>query len=208
MPARDGTPTEWPHPFGYALLPKLPPEAPRRGTRKGRWLGRVVLRALGWRVVGPYPDVPKLVVVGAPHTSNWDGVVGLGTILALGLDMHVMIKHTAFRPPLGGLLRRLGGIPVDRKAAVGVVGQMVEEFRRRERFVLGVAPEGTRKKVEAWRTGFYRIAENAGVPIMLVALDHGRQEVRLGPTTYPTGDVEADLREMKAFFATARGKRR
>jgi 1-acyl-sn-glycerol-3-phosphate acyltransferase len=201
----DGTP--WPHPFGYAMMPELPPSAPRRGySRLTRWLGRTVMRLMGFRLMGPYPDVPKLVVAAAPHTSNWDGIVGIAALLALDIDVRIMGKNTLFRGPSGWILRQLHAIPVDRSAPGGIVGQMVLRFAEEERFVLGVTPEGTRKKVETWKTGFYRIAEAAGAPILPVALDFGRKEIRLGPTLIPTGDINADFGVMKAFFATAQGE--
>lgn len=194
------------HPDDATELPELPPEAPRRFGPVARQIGRTVLRLLGWRLTGRYPRTPKLVVIGAPHTSNWDGVVALATILSLGLDLRLMVKHTLFRGPLGALLRALGAVPVDRRAPGGVVETLVTRFASSDRFVLGIAPEGTRTRGAPWKTGFYRIAVQAGVPILLVALDHGRREVRVGPTLVPSGNLEADLPRIQAFFATARGR--
>lgn len=196
----------WPHPFGHTEMPRLPDVAPRRHGGIGRWIGRAVMRLLGWRVEGPYPNVPKLVVIGAPHTSNWDGIVGFATILMLDLDLRVMVKENHFRGIRGRILRSIRAIPINRSIRGGVTEQMVQRFSDEERFVLGVAPEGTRKKVDRWRTGFYRIAEGAGVPILTVAIDFGRKTVRLGPTVIPSGDMDADLAVMQAFVATARGK--
>jgi 1-acyl-sn-glycerol-3-phosphate acyltransferase len=200
------TRADWPHPFGFTQMPRLPAAAPRRNGGVGRWIGRAVMRLLGWRLVGPYPDVPRLVVIGAPHTSNWDGIVGFAAILALDLDLRVMVKDAHFTGVRGRILRSIRAIPIDRSVRGGVTEQMVQRFAREERFVLGVAPEGTRKKVDRWRTGFYRIAEGAGVPILTVALDFATREVRLGPTIIPSGDMEADIGRMQAFVATARAR--
>jgi 1-acyl-sn-glycerol-3-phosphate acyltransferase len=197
------SPETWPHPFGYTHLPTLPDSAPRRGGLVRRWIGTAVLRALGWRLVGRFPDAPKLIVTGGPHTSNWDGIIGIAAIWHLSLDIRVMAKHTLFRGPSGWILRRMRAISVDRSRKAGATTQMVEHFGREEAFILGVTPEGTRKKVPEWKTGFYRIAEGAGVPILTVALDFGRKEIRLGPTFYPTGDIEGDFHMMKRFLASA-----
>lgn len=196
----------WPYPFGYAELPALPPRVPRGWGVVGRFVGRTVLRMLRFRVVGRFPDLPKMVAIGAPHTSNWDGVLGFAAILSVGLDMRVMIKDSIFRGPLGGLLRFVGGLPVNRKEPGGVVGQMVRRFETVDAFVLGIAPEGTRKKVTTWKTGFLRIAHEAGVPVLPITLDWGRREVFVGPPHYATDDPEADLAALQAFFARATGK--
>jgi len=206
MTKKDRDQATWPHPFGYTEMPRLPDVAPKRGRTFGRLIGRVVLRLMGFRVVGRYPDVPKLVVIGAPHTSNWDGIVAIATVLSLHLDLRLMAKKELFKGLSGRILRTIHAIPVDRDAKGGVTAQMVDHFTQNERFVLGVAPEGTRKKVEQWRTGFYRIAHGAGVPILTVALDFGRKQVRLGPTLVPTGDLTADVEVMRAFIATATGR--
>jgi 1-acyl-sn-glycerol-3-phosphate acyltransferase len=139
----------------------------------------------------------------APHTSNWDFVVGLAAMLALGLDVRWLGKNTIFRPPFRALLQWLGGIPVDRRAADDVVEHAVAAFRDRERLFLGLAPEGTRKKVRRWKSGFYRIAQGAGVPILLAALNYRTRAVELGPLFVPTGDYEADLEVMRSRFSKA-----
>jgi 1-acyl-sn-glycerol-3-phosphate acyltransferase len=198
--------TAWPHDFAFTVLPDLPECAPRRGGRVGRWIGRMAMRLLGWRVTGCYPAVPKLVVIEGPHTSYWDGVIALATIMSLDLDIRIMAKHTAFVGPVKWILNYVHAIPIDRTVQGGATRQMIEHMKRAEKFNLGVAPEGTRKKVDKWKTGFYRIAEGAGVPIMVVALDFGVKQVRVGPTIIPSGDIEADLAVMKSFYATATGK--
>lgn len=184
-------------------MPVLPAtgEAPRRGNWFTRWGGRTVLRLLGWRVVGWRPDLPKFVAIGAPHTSNWDGVIAFALLHALGLRVHVMAKDSLFRPPLGPLMRWLGAIAIDRSAPNGVVGQMVTEFASVDRMAVVLAPEGTRRKVEKWRSGFYRIAHAAGVPIILGYVNYPARVVGLSEPFWPTGDYEADLATIQAFYA-------
>src|SRR6185503_1076937 len=142
-------------------LPILGPELPRSGGPISRALGRWVLAAMGWRVEGDIPNIPKLVIIAAPHTSNWDFVVGIAAKSALGLRVTFLGKDSLFRFPLGVLMRAWGGIPVDRGESHDVVSDIVAEFARRDRLVLALAPEGTRKRVDRWRTGFYHIAHGA-----------------------------------------------
>jgi 1-acyl-sn-glycerol-3-phosphate acyltransferase len=167
---------------------------------------RLLLPLIGWKVEGDLPDVPRFVLVVAPHTSNWDVPVGLLCAYALGLLFEwpygVMIKAPALRwPVVGPLLRRLGGIPIDRSAPNNVVEQMVEAFQARERLMLAITPEGTRKKTAYWKSGFYHIAVAARVPIVLAYLDYGRKAGGLGPTIWPSGDAEADLALIRDFYA-------
>lgn len=171
------------------------------------------LRALGlvawlmpWRIEGELPDVPKLVMIAAPHSSNFDGVYGLCAACAIGFEPAWMGKHTLFQTPLAPLLFRLGGIPTDRGQAHGVVRQMADEFARRERMWLVLAPEGTRKPVPRWRSGFYRIALAAGVPIFPVAFDYPRRRVVLLPLFEPTGDYAADLARLQALYLPFEGR--
>jgi 1-acyl-sn-glycerol-3-phosphate acyltransferase len=181
-------------------LPPVPAAVPRQGGPVSRALGRAILAGLRWRVGGAVPDVAKCVLVAAPHTSNWDFVVGIAAKLALGLHVHWLGKHTLFRRPFGGLLRRLGGIPVDREAAEGLVGTAVAWFERERRLFLGVTPEGTRRRVERWKSGFHRIALGAGVPILPVRLDWSGRTVELLPLFTPTPDYEVDLEALQSLF--------
>lgn len=174
---------------------------PRRHSTLLRLVGALGARVLGWRVEGELPNVAKAVLIVAPHTSNWDFFVGLFIDLALDLDAHWLGKHSIFRWPVKRLLVRLGGIPVERSSSKNYVDQMVEEFARRDALVLAIAPEGTRKKVESWRSGFYHIARGAGIPIVLVALDYRRKAVVLGPVFEPTGEFDADIGRIKAHYA-------
>ncbi len=167
------------------------------------WLCRVVLRVMGWHFEGKVPDIPKCVVVFAPHTSNWDFILGILFAFALGLKASFLGKDSIFRwPILGRLFCRIGGIPVDRSESHRLVDYVVGVFQERDRFMLGISPEGTRKKVESWKTGFYRVALDAQVPIVLAFLDYGRKVGGFGPLVYPTGDIYADIEPIQDFYAT------
>lgn len=163
-------------------------------------------RRQGWKAVGDIPRPRKFVLIAAPHTSNWDFPNFLGLTLDLGLDAHFVGKDTLFHWPLGGFMRDVGGIPVDRSSSHDMVSQMAAEFDRRDEFVLTVAPEGTRGAVAKWRTGFYRIAEAARVPVVCGFADYERRIGGLGPMFKPTGDYEADMVPVFAFYRTIKGR--
>jgi len=165
-----------------------------------RALGRLVLRLLGWRVNDPAPSEPKFVAIVAPHTSNWDFVVCVAAMFALDLRIQWFGKHTLFRWPLRWLLRALGGVPIRRDAARGIVAEIAETIRAEPRFILGLAPEGTRRHVDEWRTGFYRIAELAQVPIVPVTLDWGRREIGIGAPVYTAGDPTREIAALRARY--------
>lgn len=176
-------------------------------TQNGRrrlctWL----LRRCGWRVRGQFPDVPKLVLIAAPHSSWWDGVWGLLVKVAIGADIAFMGKRELFRGPLGWLLRRLGGIPIERSAAHGVVEQMVAKFAASPKLWLGIAPEGTRKRVAKWKSGFWHIARDAQVPIFPAAFDYATRSIVLGPLFKPSADLDGDLAKLRAWYAPFRGR--
>lgn len=161
----------------------------------------------GWKIKGDLPDLRKLVIVVAPHTSNWDFYYGIAAALALGIKVHWIGKHSLFRWPIAGLLKWLGGLPVDRALSRGLVEQMAEIFEKNDAYLLGVAPEGTRKKVTKWKTGFYYIANRARVPIVLVYLDYARREIGIGPLLMPTGEPERELAQIARFYETVRARR-
>ncbi len=164
------------------------------------WLGRTVLKLMGWRIEGQLPRLDKFVAIGAHHTSNWDFVIFIALKFVLRLNARWFGKHSIFRWPFGGLMRAWGGIAIRRDRQLNSVEQAVQAFRDNREFILVLSPEGTRKKVERWKMGFYHIALGAGVPIVLGALDYGNRRVVIGPTFYPTGDEQADLRAMLDFF--------
>ena len=178
----------------------LPPSLPRRGNWLTRAFGRSMYRVLGWRIEGQLPDEPKLVIIGAPHTSHWDAILAVGFFLATGLDCRWMVKREACDHALGGLMRWLGALPVNRQSPGDLAQQVVDEMNRSEKFVLVLTPEGTRKKVERWKTGFYRIALGAGTPITLAYADFERKVAGIGPTIWPSGDMEAQMAEIQAYY--------
>jgi 1-acyl-sn-glycerol-3-phosphate acyltransferase len=176
-------------------------EPPLRGWTALQALGRTLLRWTGWRIVGELPHESKFVAIVAPHSSNWDFPVGVMAMLALDLDVHWFGKESLFRWPLGPVLRRLGGRPVRRETPDGVVAEIASAVRASDHFILALAPEGTRKRVAAWRTGFYRIAEQAGVPIVPVTLDWSRREVGIRSPVCTSGDLAAEVATLQACFS-------
>jgi len=181
-------------------LPDIPLKAPRRGNRFTRTLGRLGLAASGWKVTGKMPDRSKLVMIVAPHTSNRDFFYGILAVFALGLHANWLGKHTLFRGPAGRLMRWLGGISVDRSRRNDLVEQTAAVFQKRNRLWLAITPEGTRKKVERWKSGFWHIARAAKVPILLVYFDYARREIGFGPLLDPSDDYASDLAQIIAFY--------
>ncbi len=186
------------------MLPTLSDAVPRRGGRLSRAIGRTALRLLGWSVQGEFPDHGKLVVIAAPHRSNWDFVVALAAKLALGLDISWLGKHTLFRGPWAPIMRAWGGIPVDRTTSNDRVASAVEEFAARRTMLLTITPEGTRTPGVRWRTGFWHIAHGAGVPILPIAFDWEAKCLRLLPILQPR-ELEADLTELQARYIGLHG---
>ena len=157
-------------------------------------------RRSGWRTVGALPPDRKFVILGAPHTSNWDFPVFLGTVEALGRRVRFIGKSSLFRWPMGGFMRALGGVPVRRDTQQDLVSQVAAQFALHDDFVLIVAAEGTRAPTTRWRTGFYQIALKAKVPIVCAGPDYGRKFGIIGPLIHPTGDYHADMKPAFAFF--------
>ncbi len=160
----------------------------------------------GWKVEGVAPAAAKFVVIAAPHTSNWDLPLMLGVAYKFRIRLHWMGKDALFRPPFGWLMKRLGGIPIDRSKANNVVSQMVDIFNDADSLAVAIPPEGTRSKVRIWKTGFYNIAHGASVPIVLGFLDYRRKVGGIGGVFETTGDYDADLAAIKAFYADITGK--
>jgi len=173
-----------------------------------RWLSVAYLRLAGWQVLGSLPpEARRSVFIAAPHTSNWDLPYTLMVAFVLRLNVHWMGKASIFRFPFGGLMRWLGGIAVDRSKSNNLVAASASAITQATGALqLIVPPEGTRSKVRYWKTGFYHIAQTAQVPIVMAYMDYTRKISGLGPVFYPTGDLEADMRTIKAFYAPFKGK--
>lgn len=186
----------------------MAPNVPRLRDTWFRRLCRWAIKRTGWRIVGTMPNEKKLVLIGAPHSSYWDGVYGLLMLQAIRLDLRVMIKREAFDGPFGPILRRMPLVPIDRKAATNVVEQMLGQFAANDKLWLGIAPEGTRKPVKQWKSGFLRIARAAGVPIQPVFIDYPTKTFTLGPLVHTTDDPDADMARIRAMFVGYHGKHR
>lgn len=172
-----------------------------------RWLAERLMRLLGWRIEGEVPPEDKFVAIGAPHTSNWDFVIFLGVVSHFRIRARAIGKATLVRWPFGQIMRRLGIIPVERGTGQGMVGQMVREFAASDSMALVIAPEGTRKPAEYWRSGFYQIAMAADVPIALAYIDGDNKVAGVGPALCPSGDIQADMAKIRDFYAPFRGLR-
>lgn len=164
-------------------------------------LASLSLRFSGWQFEGPLPSEKKYVALAVPHTSNWDGLLLVTLLQSIGLQMEWMVKDSWVKGPLGPVLRRVGAVGIDRSKNRNVVDQMVEQFRERDAFVLGIPPEGTRARAETWKSGFYHIARGANVPVVPGYLDFARKRAGLGPAITMTGDVRADMDRIRAFYA-------
>jgi 1-acyl-sn-glycerol-3-phosphate acyltransferase len=170
-------------------------------------IGRLYLRLSGWTIRGTFPADPKYVLIVAPHTSNWDFVLGVAVVFAIELKASWLGKHSLFKAPFTPFFRWLGGIPVNRSASHGVVGECAKAFDQAESLLLALAPEGTRKGVSRWKTGFYRIAVSAGVPIMPVGFDYREHVIHLLPLFQPSGDLDLDLPRLQALYGDIHGLR-
>ena len=173
---------------------------PRRGSRFAPVLARRILALAGWRIAGELPACPRFVLNEAPHTSNWDFIFAVLAMFATDLRVSWLGKHTIFRFPFGSLLRWLGGEPVNRSATHGTVGAAIEHFRTRPQWVLALSPEGTRRPVDQWKTGFHRIAVGAGVPIVPVWIDYQARQIGIGACFSPGPDETADVAALHALF--------
>lgn len=179
----------------------IPAEIPRTRSNVRKWIGAVVLKALGWRVTGRFPAYKKMVVAVAPHTSNWDFFIALAVSFWLQLKISFLGKHSIFVSPIDRFLRAWGGIPVDRSKPHGVVKQISSQINQADNMLLCLAPEGTRKRVFPWKSGFLQIARAADVPVLLVSLDYGKKEVHIGEAFFVGSDIESELEKVYAFYA-------
>lgn len=172
------------------------------------WLGRMVYKMIGWQVEGSVPEsVPKSVMIVAHHTSNWDFPLGLFASFLLRIKPFWIGKHTLFHWPLGRLMRWLGGIPIDRRASKDFVNHTIQLFNEHEKLMIVITPEGTRKRRDQWKSGFYHIANGASVPIICAFIDYKRKVTGIGPMIMPSGDIQADMKKIRAFYQTITAKK-
>jgi 1-acyl-sn-glycerol-3-phosphate acyltransferase len=165
-----------------------------------KFLGISFLKLVSWQAVGDVPDIPKFVMILAPHTSNWDLLFIMVVLNALGIKFYWFGKKEVFRWPIGGLFKWLGGIPINRGSRQNMVQQTIEIIQAREQIIVGVAPEGTRGNTKYWKTGFYHIANQAKIPIVFAFLDYDRKVGGLGPIMNPSGDIEEDMETIRQFY--------
>lgn len=176
------------------------PNIPRAGNAVTRWIGDMILKAMGWTVHGKLADRKQIVLIGGPHTSNWDLPLAMGTMLAVGIKFSWMMKKEAFFWPLGGLWKALGGIPIDRGAYVDVIGQVKHVFETNDKIWIGLTPEGTRSKVDRFKTGYLRMAKGVGVPLFIVGLDSLNKRIVLDKLWDPAGDIETENAAIKDYM--------
>jgi 1-acyl-sn-glycerol-3-phosphate acyltransferase len=182
--------------------PQLPtsPTGPSTAVRTLRPISRAWLAASRFKVVGNFPDIPKFIIIAAPHTTNWDLPHALAAGLQYGRRIHWMGKATIFKWPFGGLMRWLGGISVDRSKSTNAVAAMVNVFADRKELALVVAPSGTRSATVPWKSGFYHIAHGAQVPLVLAYIDYNRREIGIADTIIPSGNYDADLAKIQSIY--------
>jgi len=169
-------------------------------------LSKTILKLIGWQLDVTMPKEKKFVLIGAPHTSNWDFPLGLLVFGAVDIKVHWVAKIQLFRGPLNYIFTALGGIPVDRSAANGFIEQIADRFKQSDEMALTIAPEGTRSKTKVWKTGFYYIALTAKVPICLGYADYANRSIGFSKTIMPSGDIEKDFAEIKLFYQDIKGK--
>lgn len=182
------------------LLPKVDAKVPTSNSRITSTFAVKLLSLLGWQVTGELPQQKKFILAVAPHTSNWDFIIAILVMLALRLKVTFLGKNSIFLGPFGTMLRKLGGMPIDRSHSHGIVGQLVDAFKQKDAMILGLAPEGTRSKTNEWKTGFLFIAHKANVPVVPVALDFGKKEVNFLPARMIGPEIEVELSLFKQQF--------
>ncbi len=167
---------------------------------------RAVLSIFGWKLNESFSDNPKTVLIGAPHTSNWDFILAMLAMAAMGYQFNWVAKHSMFFWPMAGTFKKMGGVPLDRGRSSGFVEKCVSLFSERERFVLAIAPEGTRSLTPNWKSGFYRIAISASVPISFGYVDYKNKVAGIGGSFMPTGDEQVDMKTIAAFYEKIEGR--
>ncbi len=171
-----------------------------------RWLGKLLMKTTGWKTIGNFPTDQRVVMVAGPHTSNWDFVLAMSLILSLDVNIHWVGKHSIFKRGFRRLLRKMGGIPVNRANPEALKNEIHNITERFKGFIIAISPEGTRKKVDRLKSGFLRIANETNSKIMMVGVDFSKKTIELGDFYSPSGDVEKDLKFIKEYFANFTGK--
>ena len=187
-------------------LPFVPECVPTSQRPVGQRLGRFVLKIMGWKVTGEIPAYSKAIYAVAPHTSNWDFVIGVAVMLSMNLKLKFLGKDAIFIWPFKGLLESIGGIPVNRKKSHGVVEQIVQQFEQRDSLILALSPEGTRSKTKEWKTGFLAMANKANVPVITVSFHFDKKELRFGKASYISENIPEELVRIKSYFFDACAK--
>ena len=172
----------------------------------GRFLSKIILKIIGWKIETDIPEIDKCVVVGAPHTSNMDFYVVILFFISIGMKISFLIKKEVMVFPIKNLMRKLGAIPVDRSGNNKITEQLTEEFKKKERLFLIITPEGSRSLRPRWKRGFYYIAKAANVPILLGYVNYKYKTLGIGDVFYPTDDVEADMKKIKGFYKDKHAK--
>jgi 1-acyl-sn-glycerol-3-phosphate acyltransferase len=167
----------------------------------------ILYTILGWKVPVDFPShIDKYIIIAAPHTSNWDFPIAVLSKYAKGKDIRFIGKHTLFKPPFGFIVKALGGTPVNRNASSNMVQSIIDIFNEKDKFIFAISPEGTRKKVSKWKTGFYHVAKGAGVPIVMATLDFENKQILVAEPYYVTGDQKIDFKHFHDYFKDVKGK--
>ncbi|WP_260679280.1 lysophospholipid acyltransferase family protein [Thalassomonas sp. M1454] len=182
-------------------ITEIPDKLPRTNSKLSAWLAQKILKLSGWKVVGELPNEAKVIMAVAPHTSNWDFILGILVKFSFNLKVSFLGKSSIFIWPFSLWLKSVGGIAVDRSNAHGVVGQIVNEFNNQSQLILGIAPEGTRSKVTKWKTGFLQIAQQANIPVVPVQLDFKHKQVMFFTKRMVSTDIDKELADIQSLFS-------
>lgn len=166
----------------------------------------ILTKILGWKVINTFPNIPKCIIVVAPHTSNWDFIIGKLAYSSLGRTANFLIKKEWFVFPFNLFFKSIGGIPVERNKKTSMTNVLAAEFDKHDHLHLAITPEGTRKPVQEWKKGFYFIAMKANVPILLIGLDYSKKEAAILDIFYPIGNYREDILKIKAYYKDIKGK--
>ncbi len=184
-----------------ALDINIPENMPSGGNAVSRAIGRFILRILGWKITGTVPNEPKLVVIGAPHTSNWDFILTIAMIMALGMKMSYFMKKEAFFWPMKGFFMKMGGVPINRGKSAAIIAESVQKIKDSDKAWVAITPEGTRSKVTHWKSGFVRIAHGAGVPILVVGVNGPKKELVFEKLVEATDQFREQAEELRVHMS-------